>query len=75
VYCNLGASSQARCNAYRSLFESALDAEDEASLRMHTRQRAAWGSERFQREIAAALAQSVAANAPGRPKRLPLNGI
>jgi len=75
TYRVLGASAQERSAAYRALFASALDPDDEQALRVHTRQRAAWGSERFQREIAAALGRPVAANPPGRPRRPEINGI
>ena len=75
VYCALGASAFERCAAYRVLFASARDAEDENALRLHTRQRAAWGSLDFQRKVALALGRKVTASAPGRPRRNLDNGI
>lgn len=75
TYRALGTSAPERSAAYRVLFASALDPDDEQALRLHTRQRATWGSERFQREIAAALGRRVTANPPGRPRRTEINGI
>lgn len=75
AYCALGASTQECCAAYLALFASALDAEDVQALRRHTQQRAAWGTERFQQEIAAMLGRPVAAVPRGRPPRVRVNGI
>jgi putative transposase len=75
AYVALGCSSSERCRAYRELFASALDPEDERALRRHTQQRAAWGSERFQQEVAAMLGRAVSTRPPGRPRRAPVNGI
>jgi putative transposase len=75
VYRALGGSARERCATYRALFAAAPDPEEENALRLHTRQRAAWGTERFQRKVAAALGRQVTANPPGRPRRAPLNGI
>jgi putative transposase len=75
VYLALGGTAPERCAAYRDLFASLPDPDEENALRLHTRQGAAWGSAGFQREIAAALGRAVTASPPGRPRRTPLNGI
>ncbi len=75
VYLALGDSMPERCAAYRSLFALPHDPEEENALRLHTQQRAAWGSVDFQRQIAAVLGREVAACPPGRRRRTPLNGI
>jgi putative transposase len=75
VYLALGGTALERCAAYQALFASARDAEDENALRVHTRQRAAWGSLDFQRRISTALGRKVTASPPGRPRRKADNGI
>ena len=75
VYRALGANALERCAAYRVLFASACDPADEDALRLHTRQRAAWGSLEFQRKVGSALGRRVTASAPGRPRRNLDNGI
>jgi len=75
TYLALGGSVPERCAAYRGLFALTRDLEEENTLRLHTQQRAAWGSVDFQRRVAAALGREVAASSPGRPRRTLLNGI
>ena len=70
VYASLGADRQSRCAAYRALFAGHWDEDTLTSLRRHTRQGAAWGGERFQREIESALGRRVAYRARGRPRKL-----
>lgn len=75
VYIGLATNPKERCEAYRALFGSPLAGEELRAVRAHTQQRAAWGSEQFQREVEAALGRRVSLNARGRPRRRPLNGI
>jgi putative transposase len=74
VYLALASSDADRCAAYRALFRTAPNNDEMQALRRHTRQRAAWGGERFQREVECALGRKAFANARGRPRR-PVNGI
>ena len=69
VYVALGPTAPERCAAYRALFASAAMAGDEEALRIHTRQRAAWGSSEFQQKVEAAVGRKVSASLPGRPRR------
>ena len=75
TYLALGAFPGKCCAAYRALFATALDRDEERALRQHTRQRAAFGSEDFQRRIAVESGTTVALRAVGRPRKLPVNGI
>jgi len=75
AYLALGQAPADRRAAYRNLFASAPNPEIEIALRVHTRQRAAWGSAEFQQRIATVLGRTVSASLPGRPRQARNNGI
>lgn len=67
LYLALGQSPEARQQAYRQLFEQALDEDLVAEVRAATQGGWAIGGERFKEEIAARLRRRVTPLPPGRP--------
>jgi len=70
LYRALGATPAERQAAYRALFDTALDPEFVDGVRAATNGGWALGSERFQRQIAEALARRVTPAPVGRPPAL-----
>jgi putative transposase len=71
VYEKLGLTREARCKAYRTLFEGRLDEEHVASIRDATQRGWVPGSERFRSQIAAMHGRrAVEAPRRGRPPKL-----
>jgi putative transposase len=70
VYEELGLTREARCKAYRTLFEDRLDEEHVASIRDATQRGWVAGSERFRSQIAAMHGRrAVEAPRRGRPPK------
>lgn len=66
-YLRLGRDKEARLEVYRALFKAHLDEETIGQIRSATNGNYALGSERFQREIEAALGQRARRGQAGRP--------
>ncbi|MCS4505610.1 transposase [Arhodomonas aquaeolei] len=70
AYLELGNTLPERFAIYRSLFESALGAEQVHQIRSATNGNYALGSERFREEVERTLGRRVAPGRPGRPKQV-----
>lgn len=67
-YLELGNDDATRQYAYRTLINEALCPGEIDSLRAHTRQQKAWGSNRFQQQIEALTQRSAGLRPRGRPR-------
>lgn len=67
-YLRLGSSETERLASYRALFSAHLESETISQIRSATNGNYALGSERFQKEIEAALNRRVMRGVAGRPK-------
>lgn len=65
----LGPDVESRCRAYRLFFATDLPGEQQDNMRLHLRQRAAWGSDAFQREVAARIERFAGVRPAHRPAR------
>jgi putative transposase len=70
VQTQLGVTPEARCAAYRALFETPLDESFVAALRQATNGGWALGDAAFQQRIAAALGRRVTPLPRGRPRKI-----
>jgi putative transposase len=68
-YLDLGSDEQRRCEAYRHLFDSELDAELLRDIRKSTHGGYALGNQRFREQIESTLNQRAIPRGPGRPRR------
>lgn len=69
VLTELGSDMETRCRAYRLLFSSELPDEMADNMRLHLRQRAAWGSDAFQRDVATRIERFAGVRPAHRPAR------
>jgi putative transposase len=69
TYAALSSDSATRRRRYRALLLEALGQEEMASIRAHVNQGAAYGSDRFQRQIEALTGQTPRFRAQGRPRK------
>jgi putative transposase len=67
-YLRLGGTEPERLSSYRGLFNAHLEPDTISQIRSATNGNYALGSERFQKEIEAALNRRVSRGAAGRPK-------
>ncbi len=72
-YVRLGRNEEARRTAYRALFKAHLDEEIVGQIRTATNGNYALGSERFQKEIEAALGRRARRGQAGRPGNTPID--
>ena len=70
----LGRDDAHRNGAYRTWLDSGIGSDDLERIRAHARQERAYGSERFQTMIAAALHRPVTLRPVGRPRSRPAPG-
>jgi putative transposase len=70
-YQRIAADEHTRLSAYRALFKAHLDEEIVGEIRNATNGNFALGSERFQREIEAALGRRASRGRVGRPSNNP----
>ena len=68
AYLELGQCAQDRRQAYRALFNGALDDTEIADLRVHTQQQRGWTSEKFRKEIEALAHRAAGVRPRGRPR-------
>lgn len=68
-YLALGVNSEARQGAYRELFQRQVDDVSLKAIRESVNSGLALGGEQFKDQVEAALARSVRAGKPGRPKK------
>ncbi len=73
AYAALGATPEARAQVYREMFDAGLSEELLQVLRDSVQRGWAPGSERFRRQIEAALGRKVDAPVRGRPRKTPEN--
>ena len=64
----LGRSAQDRRQAYRALFNGALDNTEISDPRAHTQQQRVWASEKFRKEIEALAHRTAGVRPRGRPR-------
>lgn len=69
VYAGLGATPEARCHAYRSLFRNALAEEDVSDIRMSLNQEMIYGNDRFKAQVEAMIHRPVRPGKAGRPRQ------
>jgi putative transposase len=69
VLTELGADAESRRRAYRHLFAEEIPTELAENMRLHLRQRAAWGSEAFQRDVASRIDRFAGVRPAHRPLR------
>ncbi len=69
AYAVLGTSDTERVQAYQRLFDTNLADSDAVTLRLATRQKKTWRSERFRQQIEALTKRELAVRPRGRPKK------
>jgi putative transposase len=68
-YVGLGATPEARANAYRACLAESISVEDLAAIRNHVAKERALGSDRFQAMVQATLGRPASIRPRGRPTR------
>ncbi len=68
AYLRLGSTDDERQGAYQQLIAEALDPQDTADLRAHTRPQRVWGSDRLRAQIEALTQRATTVRPRGRPR-------